>query len=305
MATPKSSENWLPLPTPVPISSSRSFSELIKSEDLLNSKVVQLQALLEKQQEELSKKEAEIRMIRSELDDAQAQVTKTHQSWEAKSEALLAQQNEKYQDLNDRYLVVLTRARSCEAKLEEMFIDPLTLQPFERRVAEQEEADTAVERQRTLLTLVEEHQSKENIDTLQSQRDLEHLLRSALIGLSSTEIDADALVATARAQSYLHTETSLKQLEISIPSLLSEPSSDVMEREVDSSIADLDWSVMTTEEPEVVQESSNSYLETSLLETSPLTPVKFSSEPTTWQIDPNISDDPDDDFFNQSVDESS
>lgn len=274
---------------------------MIKSEDLLSSKVAQLQALLDKQQEEMSKKDLAMRMMQAELEEAQEQVTRTHQSWEAKCEALLSQQHEKYQDLNDRYLVVLTRARSCESKLEEMFIDPLTLQPFERRVAEQEMAETAVARQRTLLSLVEEHQSKENIDSIQSQRDLENLLRSAVHGLNSNDSDVDVLIASARTQSYIHTENSLKQLELSIPNLLSDASAESHGVDMDSSVSDLDWSVVTTDEPGSPAHASNGFEQALDFAPAEYSPSKTTSQASTWQIDPDMSDDPDDDFFNQSV----
>lgn len=246
-----------------------------------------------------------MRMMQAELEEAQELVTKTHQSWEAKCEALLAQQHEKYQDLNDRYLVVLTRARSCESKLEEMFIDPLTLQPFERRVAEQESAEVAVSQQRSLLALVEEQQSKENIDAIQSQKDLENFLRSAVAGLSSPETDVDSLIASARGQTFLHNENSLKQLELSIPNLLSEHNTETHTRDVDSSVSDLDWSVMTTDEPGSPAHGAESIEESSLFDNTQYSPPRASSTTASWQIDPEMSDDPDDAFFDQSIDESS
>lgn len=300
-ASSKASDTWLPLPTPVPISSSRSFSELIKSEELLSSKVSQLQALLEKQQEEMAKKDSALRMMQAELEETQDQVTRTHQSWEAKCEALLSQQHEKYQDLNDRYLVVLTRARSCESKLEEMFIDPLTLQPFDRRISEQEIAETAVARQRTLLTLVEEHQSKENIDSIQSQRDLENLLRSAVNGLQTTDSDVDVLIASARTQSFLHSENSLKQLELSIPNLLSDASTEAHGVDMDSSVSDLDWSVVTTDEPGSPTRGPDDIEQALNFDSDEYLPSTSTSHSASWQIDPEMSDDPDDAFFDKSI----
>lgn len=281
----------------------------MKSEELLSTKVAQLQALVEKQQQEITKKDAEIRLLKSEVEETQEKVAKTHQSWEAKSEALLAQQHEKYQDLNDRYLVVLTRARSCESKLEEMFIDPLTLEPFAQRVAETEEASAATSRQRTILSLVEEHQNKENIDELQSKRDLESLLHSAVEKLKISSIDAT--VAAARVNASNLSESHLKAIELSIPSLLSLQNlgaKDAREEKDEDSNSDLDWSTASTvDDMDASIISRDSYsaipidLSFSLDHTE--SPEREKSAPSSWHIDPTLSDDPDDEFFNQSISE--
>jgi hypothetical protein len=220
----------------------------MKSEELLSSKVAQLQALCEKQQRMLSEKDIEIKTLKNDVAIGQDQITKVHRSWEAKIEAVLAQQQEKYQDLNDRYLAVLTRARSCETKLEEMFVDPLTLKPFERT---DQNRDSTAQQQRTLMYLIEEHQQRESLANLEYQKATERMLKQAVEELCGNAQTSDELISSARyALSEHNLGAELRQLELSIPNLI-ESSTTQANLAYDDAESELDWSVMTTDDDSV------------------------------------------------------
>ena len=291
----KTVDMWAPLPTPVPMSSSRSFSELMKSEENLSSRVAQLQALVEQQQQALAVKDSEIRSLKSEVVNGQEMIAKTHRSWESKSEALLSQQQEKYQDLNDRYLVLLSRTRACESKLEEMFIDPLTLQPFHAKVAEQTQAESALQRQRTILSIIEEHQHKEDTHIIEIQKETEANLRRAVEELAP-KLAVHELIAAARDRGHV-TDLQLRQVELSIPSLIIDERPVAEDDDESAEVAsDLDWSIMSADESGTSQLDS---VEQNIVE------HVFSPSFHAMEDDNNPSglDDSsfDDDFFNESV----
>ena len=221
----------------------------MKSEKQLSAKLAQLQALCEKHQRSLAEKDAEIKILKSEVVVGQEQVAKVHRSWEAKTEAVLSQQQEKYQDLNERYLTVLTRARACETKLEELLVDPLTLKPFDRS---DQTRESSVQQQRTLMALIEEHQQKESVAQLEYQKATERMLRQAAEELCDNDPTTDDLLSLAREGLSSHSlSAELRQIELSIPNLIESTSSvsDLTYEEADS---DLDWSVMTSDEDSVV-----------------------------------------------------
>jgi hypothetical protein len=303
----KTSESWLPVPTPVPISSSRSFSELMKSEETLSAKVAQLHALLEQQQQALSSKDYELRALKMEVANGQEQLSKTQRTWEAKSEALMSQQVEKYQDLNDRYLVVLTRARSCEAKLEELFIDPLTLEPFETRVADKSEAEIALQQQRTILSLVEDHAKKDSNLIEQYQRETEQLLRRTLeeISVEQSNTQIDDIIAAVRIRVPTPSDQELKQVELSVPMLISE--SLVQDQADEEEESDLDWSIATTDELDQSRTTDQPIAIPNMLTYVPSTELDPMGEawyPNSSEVTDGNESNVEDSFFNESVDES-
>ena len=297
-------DSWALLP--VPMSSSRSFSELMKSEEHLSSKVSQLQVLVEQQQQSLSAKDCEIRALKAEVASGQEMIAKTHRSLESKSESLLAQQHEKYQDLNERYLELLSRARLCESKLEELLIDPLTLQPFKSRVSVQAEAENTLQRHRTILTIIEEHQNKEDTHILELQQETANILRRAVEELAPPSSSAAAdLIASARHRSSRFTEQQLRQVEMSIPTLILDDHAahDDDNNEDDETSAtsdrDLDWSINTTDESISPPPSEDIEQMTYYAELPPSMRPTEPHPPTPGLDESNF----DDDFFNESISE--
>jgi hypothetical protein len=284
----------------------------MKSEESLQLKLNQLQALVDQQQRTLSEREYEIKQLRLEVLNGQEQVAKVHRSWEAKSEALLSQQLEKYKDLNDRYLQVLTRARSCESKLEELFVDPLSLQPFEMSSTQRSEAETGLNQQLSILDLIEEHQRKEDSLIERNQLHTEQLLAQTLKEIGkSHEIDVSDLLASIRTSLPAHTEEELKKIELSVPNLFIETRSSHQQQETDDETENLDWSIATTDDvPEDSMSPSSENQSMPHFEIDSLNPL----ESVPWRTETPRSQNEeeegfesgaDDSFFNESFHESS
>lgn len=285
---------------------------MMKSEESLQLKLNQLQALVDQQQRTLSEREYEIKQLRLEVLNGQEQVAKVHRSWEAKSEALLSQQLEKYKDLNDRYLQVLTRARSCESKLEELFVDPLSLQPFEMSSTQRSEAETGLNQQLSILDLIEEHQRKEDSLIERNQLHTEQLLAQTLKEIGkSHEIDVSDLLASIRTSLPAHTEEELKKIELSVPNLFIETRSSHQQQETDDETENLDWSIATTDDvPEDSMSPSSENQSMPHFEIDSLNPL----ESVPWRTETPRSQNEeeegfesgaDDSFFNESFHESS
>lgn len=221
-----------------------------------------------------------------------------HASWESKSEALLAQQNEKYQDLNDRYLAVLTRARNCEAKLEELLVDPLTLEPFDRTVAERAKAEEQLHQQLALLKLIEDHQRNEDTVSQELKQATERMLKESVSEFVEEASSADDLVYFARTGlANVNLDPLLREVELTVPML------PAVSREIDADTiqdeenTDLDWSIMTSEADTDLRPKRSSMVHVA-------SPAKMDSSHTTLAtttILEESTDDADDSFFDDSV----